>query len=235
MKKIGLVFSIVISILTCAYGQMNYHSAYEIKQAMDFFNYSKTHSQHILVTLTQADIKGSPFLDDNFTEGSVFTTSKTQFVSVPLRYNIYNDDVEFRGSDGQAYAIAVPEVIERIEIGENQIEYIPFLVQKKMKRGYFIVLEKGEVSLYKKPKVVFEEAKSPAAYQEAQPAKFVRRADEYYIRAGMDAAKPLLKLKDLEEILPGHQKDVIAYVKKHRLKLNNPENLQDLVRYYNSL
>jgi hypothetical protein len=234
MKKIGFIAVITFSFIQIMYAQM-ITAGYEIKEATDFYKYSSALKHRPFETLTEADIKGSPFLHEEFTEGSVYTTSKTQFVSVPLRYNIYNDQIEFRNNDGQAFEIAVPEVIEKVEFGEYHMEYLPYLLSKKLKRGYFNVLEKGHASLYSKPKVLFEEAKNPAAYQDAQPAKFTRRPDEYYIKVGMDAAKPVYKSKDLEEVFPDHQKEVISFLKKNKLRHNNPDHIKKLVQFYNSL
>ena len=235
MKKLGFVTLLTFSCIQLTFAQATMHSAYEIKQAIDFFNYNKAHTNRPFGTLTEKDINGSPFLHEEFTEGSVYTTSKTQFVSVPLRYNIFNDQIEFRSNDGQAYEIAVPEVIEKVDFGDYQMEFLPYLSSKKLKRGYFNVLEKGHSSLYSKPKVLFEEAKNPGAYQDAQPAKFTRRPDEYYIKVGMDAAKPVFKSKDIETIFPDHQKEVISFLKKNKLKHNNPDHLRELVQFYNSL
>lgn len=235
MKKLCFGFILIQFFITAAFAQMDYQSGYVIKEAIDFISFSKPEGYKSLVTLTEADIKGSPYLDAGFSEGAVFTTSKTQFVSVPLRYNIFNDQIEFKGADGQPYAISVPEVIEKVEIGEVQFEYIPYVITKKMRYGYFMVLEKGNASLYIKPKVVFEQAKAPGAYQDAQPARFVRRPDEYFIRAGMEPAKPVSKIKDLEDALPDHQKEVMGFFRKHRLKTGNPEDLKQLVQYYNQL
>jgi len=235
MKKISSIAVLIFSGIHLMFAQMTYHSAYEIKQAIDFFNYNKAHTNRPFVTLTEAEIKGSPFFHEEFTEGSVFTTSKTQFVSVPLRYNIFNDQIEFRSTDGQAYEIGVPEVIEKVEFGEYQMEYLPYLSSKKLKRGFFNILEKGRASLYSKQRVIFEEAKNPGAYQDAQPARFVSRPDEYYIKVGMEAAKPVYKSKDLAEVFPDHQKEIIAFIKKNKLRHNNPDNLKELVQFYNSL
>jgi hypothetical protein len=235
MKKIGFVTVLIFAGIQIVFAQMNYQSAYKIKQAVDFFNFNKTQTDRPFAALTEADIKGSPFLNEEFAEGSVFTTSKTQFVSVPLRYNIFNDKIEFRGDDGRAYEIGVPEVIEKVEFGEYKMEYLPYLTSKKLKRGFFMILEKGYASLYSKPRVIFEEAKNPGAYQDAQPAMFISRPEEYYIKVGMEAAKPIYKSKDLAEVFPDHQKEVLSFLKKNKLRHNNPDNLKELVQFYNSL
>ena len=235
MKR--LIFVLIISSLCAgpAFSQIPQSSLYEMKRAMDLMNLNKAHRGDFQSMLTEADIQGSPYLNDEFIEGSVFTTSKTQYEGVPLRYNIYNDDIEFRSDDGQVMVLAAPEVLEKVEFGDYQFEYIFYHVVNKTRRGFFTVIEKGKASLYSRPQIKFEEAKQPAAYQDAQPAKFTKRPDVYYIRIDMEAAKPVTKQKDLQEAFSDHKAEIASFIKKNKIKANSPESLKELVQYYNSL
>lgn len=206
-----------------------------MKQAIDFFNSNKLTDGDWRATLSEADIKGSPYLNDEFIEGSIFTTSKNQFVKIPIRYNIFTDQIEFRTNDGTIQALAAPEVVEKIEFGDYLLEYIPYLLANKIKRGYFVVLEKGNVSLYSRSRVLFEQAKEPGAYADAQPPKFLRRPEEYYIRAGKDPAKVIMKSKDIINILPDNRNQMEAYIKQNKVRTNRPDDLKKLIQYYNSL
>lgn len=234
MKRLLIFLGITLLGFTDVLAQMTFHSAYEIKRAVELLDFNRRHSGDISKFLTEANIDGTPYLDDEFIEGSVFTTSKTQYVGVPLRYNIYNDQIEFQLGEGPAQALAAPETIEMIEFGDYLFEYVPFVNVKKIRRGYFIVEEKGNATLYSRPQVVFENAKEPAAYQEAVPARFVKRPDEYYIRIGKEPAMLIAKKKDLEEAFPDHKKEMAAFIKKNRVRPNNEEQIKELVQYYNS-
>ncbi len=208
---------------------------YELRQAMDLFKTNKMLRGDSRGLLTENDIEGSPYLEDDFINGSVYTTSKTQYVDVPLRYNIYNDQLEFKSEDNTVQALAAPESIEKVEFGKYKMVYVPYSVTKKIRRGFFIVLEEGKASLYEKPNVIFKQPTEPGAYKEAEPARFVKSADEYYIRVGNSQAKLAGNKKDLIEIFPDHQKQIETFIKKHNVKSNKPETLKELVQYYNSL
>ena len=52
---------------------------------------------------------------DEFITGTIFTTSKTQYVNMSLRYNIYNDQLEFKTPEDKILVMAAPEIIEKIE------------------------------------------------------------------------------------------------------------------------
>ena len=231
MKKNWVIVTIMLLFVEFVSAQSNY----ELRQAMDLFKTNKLLREGNLGLLTENDIKGSPYLEDDFIKGSVYTTSKTCYADVLLRYNIYNDQLEFKTDDNTVQALATPEIIEKVEFGKYKMVYIPFSVSKKIRRGFFIALEEGKSSLYKKPKIMFKQPTEPGPYKEAEPAKFEKGVDEYYIRVGNSQAKLAGKKNDLPEIFPDHEKQIETFIKKHKVKPNKPETLKELVHYYNSL
>jgi hypothetical protein len=234
MKRLLVFLSITFFTITGVLAQMTFYSAYEIKKAVELLDFNRRHSGDISKFLTEANIDGSPYLNDEFIEGAVFTTSKTQYVGVPLRYNIYNDQIEFQLGENPVQALAAPETVEMVQFGDFMFEYIPHTNAKKIKRGFFIIEEKGNATLYSKPQVIFENAKEPAAYQDAVPARFLTRPDEYYIRVGKEPAVLIAKKKDLEEVFPYHKAEIAEFIKKNKVKPNNPESLKELVQFYNA-
>ena len=235
MKRLLILLGITFLGLVSAKAQMTFYSAYEIKQAVELLDFNRRHSGDISKFLTEANIDGSPYLNDDFIEGTVFTTSKTQYVGVPLRYNIYNDQIEFQLGENPVQALAAPETVEMVQFGDFMFEYIPYANAKKIKRGFFIVEENGNATLYSKPQVIFENAKEPAAYKDAVPARFLKRPDEYYIRVGKEPAMLMAKKKDLEEIFPDRKDEISGFIRKNKVKPKNPELLKELVRFYNAL
>ncbi len=235
MKYVLFILIFTLPFLTKSFAQVSLYTDYEIKQAIDFYNFNKFEKEKFAIRISEPEIDGSPFLNDEFIDGSIFTTSKTRYVSVPLRLNIYNEQVEFKSNDGQAYAIAVPEVIEKVEFGEYTIEFIPYMASNKIKRGFFIVLEKGDISLYSKQNVVYEPASPAAPFKDPQPARFRRKPDEFYIRKGMEPANLVLNKKNLIEVLSIENPKINAYFKKNKVRMKNPESLKDLITYCNSL
>jgi hypothetical protein len=235
MKQLFCVLVVSLFCISHGFSQADLQSIYKIKQALDFFNYNKIHDSGLNPVLTEADIQGSPYLNDEFITGTVYTTSKEKYDGVPLRYNIYNDQLEFRVENAPIQAMAVPEMIEKVEMGNYHMEYIPYFDGKKVRQGFFIVEEKGEATLYSRPRVNFEHAKKPAAYQDAQPARFVSRPGECYIKVGEEPAKLMAKNKDLEEIFPNHKKELSSFIKSNKVRTNRPETMKELVSFYNSL
>ncbi|MFV0591233.1 MAG: hypothetical protein ACK5M7_07605 [Draconibacterium sp.] len=229
MKNLILVPLLFLAVLTSA------QSNYQINSLMEFMRVNKMAVGEKRYITSEADIQGSPYLDDEFIAGSVYTTTKFQYNDIPLRYNIYSDNVEFKTPDNTVLAIASPETIEKITFGGNTIEYIPYINVKKERNGYFLLASKGKASLYIRPEVIYKKPTVAEAYKDPEPAKFERRNDVFFIRIGTQAAQRIEKKKDLTEVFPDHQKEIESFVKKNKTSPDKLDELTSLIAYYNSL
>jgi hypothetical protein len=202
---------------------------------MEFYQANKFPGEKWKNVLTENDIKGSPYLNDEFVVGSIYTIQRLHYVDIPLRYNIYNDELEFKTPAGEVQALAVPEIIEKVVIGNTEMVYSPYLRANKNKNGFFIILEEGKVSLYAKPGITFTEATEPGAYKDPEPPKFLKKSDEYYLRVGSGQAQVIGNKKELIAAFPDNQDKIESFMSKNKTKINKPESLKELVKYYNSL
>lgn len=226
---------IMFFVLLVLSATVSAQSGYEIKSALDFYRINNLTKGEWGSDMDQSEIEGSPYLEDDFVKGTIYTTQKERYIDVPMRYNIYNDEIEFKNSDGKILALAAPDLVEKIEIGKQSLFYMPYFLAKKMKRGFFELISDGKASLYIKHRVILQKPEKPAAYKEAVPAKFVKDKDEFYIRVGMEAAMEVGNKKDLVDIFPNNKDKIEAFIKKHKIKTNKAESLTELVNYYNSL
>ena len=233
MKTIFLTLLFVCSIAIYCNGQQPL--GYSLRTNIDLFNSNQSASGNLHKVLTEKDIKGSPFLNDEFVEGSIYTVQKIQYIEVPLRYNIYNDNLEFKTPTEEIQELATPEIVERAVLGEIQMTYSPYLYANKTKKGFFIILEEGKISLYAKPEITYKPATEPAAYKEPEPPKFIKKSDEYYLRVGTGEAKLISNKKDLIAAFADNQDKIESFISKNKIKTNKPEDLKEVVKYYNSL
>jgi len=231
MKKFLIIIILISGIVNFSTAQVNY----ETRQAMDLFRTNKHLSGDWQSTLSAGDIQGSPYSNDEFITGAVFTTQKLQFVDVQLRYNIYNDQIEFKSTDDEVQAIATPEIIEKVVIGDLNMVYLPYSVSKKIRNGFFTVIDEGKASLFLRQEVVFVKATEPGAYKDAQPAKFEKRPDVYFIKVGTSEAKEVDSKKELLEAFPDKTAQLEKFIKQNKIKTNKQEDLIQLVHFYNSL
>ena len=219
MKTIFLLFVILFASGNILHAQ----SLYEIREAMDFFKMNKISSGDYKQMLSESDIQGSPFLNDEFIKGTVYTYQKVQFNDIPLRFNVYNNNLEFLTPQEKILAMAAPEIVEKAIFGDYTMSYIPYIPGKKIRKGFLRI-----IVTYKQP----EEA---GAYKDPEPAKFIRKPNVYFIRIGQDAALKVGSKKDLINLFPEHQKELADFIKKNKIKTTKVESLRKLVQYYNSL
>jgi hypothetical protein len=233
MKSFFITLFIILCLANISFGQITL--PYETQQTIDFYQTNKFITESGKRTLNESNIKGSPYLDDEFNFGSIYTIDKKHFADVPLRYNIYNDDLEFKTPTGEIQALVTPEIVEKAIFGNTQLVYISYVQLNKEKKGFFVVLEEGKASLYIKPGVIFREGTAPGAYKDPEPPKFVKKSDDYYIRFDSGPAQLIGNKKDLIATFPDNQDKIESFMSKNKVKTNKPESLKELVRFYNSL
>jgi hypothetical protein len=208
---------------------------YEVREVTNLYNSNKLIDGKWKVELTVNDIQGSPYLNDEFISGTIYTTQKQQYNNIPLRYNIYKDELEFRNPSNEVMVLTTPEIVEYAVFGENIIAYSSYQQGSKTKQGFFLVLESGKSTLMAKASIIFQQPTEPGAYKEPEPAKFIRRTDEYYIQIGKNALIEINNIKSLIEAFPDNSDKVEAFIEKNKIKTNKSESLIEVVKYYNSL
>lgn len=187
----------------------------------------------INTTKTSFDYKGSPYENDTFIKGSLYTSTKQLYTDVPLRFNIYNDNIEFKSED-KTLALENPNLFEFITIGQSKYVYLPYSVSKITKKGFFKVVEEGNATLLVKPKVVLYEAIRPGPYQDAVPATFSRTGDEIYIQIGIHEPQLVANKKSLEEIFSDKKDRIAGFLKGNKIKVSSVDSVLKVVKFYNS-
>ncbi len=226
---------LIFLFLTLAAGSVAAQFENPVYTSIEFFKRNQMATGELKTVLTENDIEGSPYLYDDFEKGTLRTTSNVSYEGIPLHYNIYNDELEFKTPDNQILAMSTPEIIERVTFEEYTLEYIPYILAKKIKRGFFILLLEGDVSLYAKPVIFFKQATEAGAYKDPTPPQFNRKNDSYFIRNGRDAAMEAENKKNLPDLFPDHRDEIESFIKKNKLSHRDPDDLKKLVSYYNSL
>lgn len=233
MKVLFLMLAFVTGFAKFSFCQFGV--SYETRAALELYNENKFISKSDKSTLTEIDVEGSPYLNDEFVNGSIYTVQKVQFEEVPLRYNIFNDELEFKTPTNEILALATPDIVEKVVIGDTILSYLPYLNSNKIKKGFFVVIKEGKTSLFAKPDVMYKNATPPGAYKDPEPAKYIKKSDEYYISAGSEPAQIIKNKKDIIAAFPDNREKIENYISKNKIKTNSPEMLKEVVEYYNSL
>jgi hypothetical protein len=182
-----------------------------------------------------AEIQGSPFLTDSFVLGSIYTNRNEQFQNIPVRYNIYTDNMEYIMGVSRVLELKNPETVEKIEFGNYKLIYLSQSNKNKSGNGFFVVLAEGKATLLSKPAVTLHNPSQPGGYIDAQPPRFSRNPDTYYIKVGENKANIIRNKRHLITSFPDSREELSNYIKAHNTKISDQKSLSDLVQFYNSL
>lgn len=221
---------IILAALICTghvFGQVANHS--ETKDVG--YDFAKL-KNHILNQgnkyLDEKDIAGSAYLYKQFQPSYILKINGAEIKDMPLRYNIYNDQMELK-KDGKVMSIALPNEVERINMGGKVFIYKPFRTAKNVSAGYFQVLYEGDYQLLKKEQV---KLRSPSDKTNPDDSlRFERTFPQFYLRYGNGMALFIYSQKTLIRVLQPISQDVIDYIKSNRIKTKDENQLIDLMEY----
>ncbi|MFN8257300.1 MAG: hypothetical protein U0W24_16520 [Bacteroidales bacterium] len=191
---------------------------------LDSYNFYKNQGNEL--NAKYFDTKGSPYLNDDFQDGIVFLKD-TSYSKFPLRYNIYEDDFEYK-YEGKIYVIGNPGIIDRIEIGDITFMHLPFIQSK----GFFEVIVSGASSLVQQYNVRLNPAKAPQPYVEAAPAEFIKEKEAFYI-VNSSGYFEIKNISNVTIALSDKKELIEKFLKDEKIKKIKRENLVKIVKYYN--
>ncbi len=189
----------------------------------------------LLYSLDYDQIEGSAYLNDTLKRGLVrFPNGDSS--EVFMRYNIYEDAIEYTQGD-RLMVINNPKQIVNVFIGKTEIVYSNYRYGKSVKEGYLIKLVSGEISLYIKYRIEFEDAESPlTGYHSLTPARFVYKPSELYISNDGFTIRNFKSSKtELMELFGAYYSEMDKFKKNKKLKLRKNEDVAELFKYFNSL
>jgi len=91
------------------------------------------------------NLTGSPYLED-WQEGSIFMKNGDTIKTILLRFDVYNNDMQFM-YDGKTWAIGAKNKVKVIKLEKHSFIYLPYKDNNQIKESFFEVLTAGKVSL----------------------------------------------------------------------------------------
>jgi hypothetical protein len=229
MKKLFLIIIAVTFTSGLSFSQVISNNSFE-----EFYKQYKMNEYRQNFGM-KSDVAGTPYETEEFENGEIITSNNIRYTGIPLRFNIYSNEMEFRTEDDRILCIGAPEFIDSVVVGKEKYVYSPYMLGSKMMRGYFKVLSEGRVILLLRKNVILKPAEPAGAYKEAVPATFVKNPDEFYLRILPAEAKKIAGKKDLQEVLANYPSAMDDFFKKNKIRFSKSEDMIKLVQYYNSL
>lgn len=210
------------------------------QQGISYSGGTSTKMDYAFLSLKNDDdmgVKGSKYLNDNFVRAKISDFEDKVFA---VRYDIYNDQMEFQGGNNQVYVMNKNERTRKITFLDTNDAYLIFDYvgdNGEIRSGYFSALTaNNSYQLLKKNKVIFiEEKASATGYDAPKPAMFKKTKDRHYVIInGAPAILVDTNKKRFSAQFKGQQKEVLTYIKKNKIRLNDDNDLIKLVKFLNS-
>ncbi len=185
------------------------------------------------------NINGSPYEENYFQPGFIYSNNELTASNIPMRYNIFADEIEINTShDPNQQNINVlgksPNVFAKI--GPDVYVFVENLSSADLS-GYFNVAHEGEhFDLYKKSRVNYVEKRfAETTYQRDQPARF-DRTDTFYLVSNRGVFYELPNnRRRFVAVFKEHDKEIDTYIRSNRLDLRNENDLKKIVKYFNEI
>ena len=183
--------------------------------------------------LDYREIEGSPFRVDSLVEGYIFLKD-SGIVRIPLRYNIYEDEIEYL-DDQNLMILENVNQIDYITIGEDTIVYKRY--NNGNDQGYLVQKVRGDCSLYAKYVIEYHEMEAPiTSYHSPKPPSFVHRAPQWYVSMDDGPMEHVdLNSSEFNDLFGVHARTMKAYKKSQKLKFGREEDVIRLFEHFNVL
>ncbi|WP_378181831.1 hypothetical protein [Aquimarina sp. SS2-1] len=177
--------------------------------------------------------------------GTVYTDKKYQDATViaekigtfdaPIRFNIFNDALEY--TDGSNLFEVIKSPTTHARIGNDYFYYCTFKDERGFNQhGYYVLLELNEqYRIYKKYDLEVTEPKDMDNNTGSAQIGKIKTKETYYLEENNTAIALPTKKSDLLEAFSDKKEELKAYIKKEKIKTRKPEDLVKLVAKYNAL
>ncbi len=172
-----------------------------------------------LYARVHVDVKGSPYLYDEWSNGSVYLTNGSKHENLELMYDVLEGKVLYKSTDGKTWEFTAPVASFNID---GKAEF------KKGANGFYQILFDGDKPLYKKlTKNVLE--KRP--YGSSNIEKTVTNSTNYYI--GDLKAPKRIKTDNasVAALFGADETKAKQYIKDHKLNVKKEEDLIKVFEY----
>jgi len=171
------------------------------------------------------------FLNPEWLKGSALLVDGT-VLEGSFRYNIYFQKIQAI-LKGDTFAFAKPSELEWVQIGEKKFIFTTFMRNNyEVDNAWFEVLCEGECDLLLRRYIKYRVTDGDDDITNDQLYKL----DEYYVRKDEKAGERMyITKKAVLSAIHEHESEISAFIKSHKLKIKEQEDLVSLFAYYNTL
>jgi len=189
-------------------------------------------------------VKGSPFFFNKWGRATIHTSGNFIFDNVPLKYNVYENVVQFQKGDGKTYLLS-PNSIDSFVLKDSlgassytfkKVPEISGLIDNPSDRFALILHEGKKTMMVLLPKKSLVKADFKGGYSAGRTFdEFVSEDSYYLIKQGQDPQKIKLSKRNLLEALQDKQQQVQAFIGKQNIDANTEKGWVQTLTFYDGL
>lgn len=192
-------------------------------------------SYNLIPTFQTTNVKGNPYIADNFLMGSFELYSGATTENLEMNYNIHENRIEIVDGN-QVYAVSADDVKQFVvEMNGEERVYKKGFESRRLDANQFVeVKADGAMSFLIKHEVNYSE-NSSAGYGSASKEEVYAKNKRYYLKKGGEVHE-LRRLRHRRVVKHfNDNKQVNNYIKENNLDLSNPDHIEKAVVKYNEI
>jgi hypothetical protein len=244
MKTLKVIIGIICMLVVCSICQaqeLSKRKSVIIGEPLKESDFSQPstvqHSGGLSGEMSLKGTPGSPYLFDEWLDGTIIMKDKNPVKGKKYRYNLYTQQMQFiEGND--TVAIANPEDIEQISFGGKTFIFTSYDAPEKTGKGYFELISEGNCRILKKWVVLYhvvDEQEAGQMSSSADKSEFLRDCNCYLQFGETPAMKASHNKKELLPCFKEDQDKVEAFMKQNNIKMKTENDLKAVVDYYNKI
>jgi hypothetical protein len=184
-----------------------------------------------IIELAFVDIIGSPFQNDEFLKGSVILHNDDEYENVPLKYNIYDDELYFKSTKDEMLLSFVIPVKSFMIGGQTYLNGFPEIENFTKTSYYGLLADKKIKLLFKAYKTIAESR----PYNSPRAEKRFESYKAYFILKGGKMYRFKPSKKDLINLFDSSGPKIEEYIRKEKINFKNDQDLIKIIDFINSL
>lgn len=188
----------------------------------------------IITTEPEKGIEGSPWLDDNWSPGTIFLTNGKIITGLKYRYNVYRNLLYFQLRNVE-YEIGSPDSIAQLLMNGRKYVYDNTEPSVQHNKRFMEVAVDGNAILYVNYYPVVLPPNFNNAFESGNRNTIISIKEAYLIKAGKKLTVLDKKGKLLPVALAPKAQEINAFMKKEKISPISRADVEKVVRYYNSL
>jgi hypothetical protein len=174
------------------------------------------------------------YLCEDWKPGTILLEDGTVIQNRMIRYNIYNQQMEY-ASAGDTAAIGNPEDLSRLIIEDKIFVFRNFYCNDQVKQGYLELLVEGEYELLLHRGIKYEYEEAAEGQGGSGPVTRYYQANSYFLSCHGKIAEPLPEKKnEVIAMIDKDEKKLKKYVKENKCKLKNQDEIMDFFVFVNN-